>query len=291
MRSDRRALVLGVAVLAAAVVGGVSYAAIPASNGKINGCYDTQSGLLRVIDADAGKTCRQLETPISWNEQGPKGDQGEIGPPGPKGETGLTGLPGPKGDPGPQGERGFDGPSGPQGAAGQTGPRGPQGEQGPPGPAGPAGGVASIESLWGVPCTLNGIGGAVEIETSSTGAIGMACLLPDLFEPNNIAKDVRALEIDTDPKAGATVVNGTIVPAGDLDWFRIVNATADKSWQPQAARTTGAQMDLAQTDEDHHEDNLACAEIEPGYRIRIHGAVSEWTLEVRPGSCEEDEKD
>jgi hypothetical protein len=151
--------------------------------------------------------------------------------------------------------------------------------------------VASIESLWGVPCTLNGRGGAVEIETSSTGAIGMACLLPDLFEPNNIEVDAADLEIDSDPKAGVTVVNGTIVPAGDLDWFGIVNGTADGSWQPQAARTTGAQMDLAQSDEDHHRDNLACAEIRPGSRIRIHGAVSEWTLEVRPGGCGEDEKD
>jgi hypothetical protein len=292
---SRRALVLSVATLALAVGAGVAYATIPASgSGVISGCFEKRTGILRVIDAEAGKKCTQYETPISWNQQGPKGDRGEIGQPGPNGDTGLTGPPGPKGekgDLGPQGERGLDGPSGPQGAAGQTGPRGPQGERGPLGPAGPAGGVASIESLWGVPCTLNGRGGAVEIETSSTGAISMACLLPDLFEPNNIAHDAGDLEIDSDPKAGATVVNGTIVPVGDLDWFRIHNGTADGSWQPQAARTTGAQMDLAQSDEDHHRDNLACAEIRPGDRIRIHGAVSEWTLEVRPGSCGEDEKD
>jgi hypothetical protein len=145
MRSDRRALVLVAAGLAAAVVGGVSYAAIPASNGKINGCYETQSGLLRVIDA--GKTCRQLETPISWNQQGPKGDRGEIGQPGPKGDAGLMGPPGPKGEkgdpgaqgePGVQGERGSQGERGPQG---EQGLRGLQGVQGPPGPGGSSEGV------------------------------------------------------------------------------------------------------------------------------------------------------
>lgn len=125
----------------------------------------------------------------------------------------------------------------------------------------------------------------MEVETSSTGGINMACLLPDLFEPNDSEPHAGDLEIDTDPKTGATVVVGTIVPAGDLDWFRIVNGTPDGSWHPQAARTTGAQMDLAQTDEDHHRDNLECAEIEPGDGIRIHGRVSEWTLEVRPGKC------
>jgi hypothetical protein len=100
---------------------GVAYAAIPGSNGLINGCYEKRTGILRVIDADAGKTCLSIETPISWNQQGP------VGPPGPKGDKGDPGPPGPegaKGDPGPQGEQGEPGP---------------QGLEGSPGPAGPAG--------------------------------------------------------------------------------------------------------------------------------------------------------
>ena len=74
MRKDlsRRALVLSVAPLALAVGAGVAYATIPASgSGVISGCYEKRTGILRVIDAEAGKKCTQYETPISWNQGGP----------------------------------------------------------------------------------------------------------------------------------------------------------------------------------------------------------------------------
>jgi hypothetical protein len=51
-----------------ALVAGVAYAAIPASDGTISGCYEKRTGLLRVIDKEAGKTCLSFENPISWNQ-------------------------------------------------------------------------------------------------------------------------------------------------------------------------------------------------------------------------------
>ena len=83
-----------VGLVVAAVAGSVAYAAIPGPNGVISACYGKHVGLLRVIDADAGKKCSSLETPIAWNAQGPKGDPG------------LQGAPGPAGAPGPQGPAG-----------------------------------------------------------------------------------------------------------------------------------------------------------------------------------------
>jgi hypothetical protein len=82
-------------------------ASIVGPDGKINGCYLTSAGLLRVVPD--GQACRDGESAIAWSATG----SGAQGPPGP---------------------------------AGPAGPRGPQGAVGPRGPAGPpssAGGVSS----------------------------------------------------------------------------------------------------------------------------------------------------
>jgi hypothetical protein len=96
LRIRRPALVV---LALAAVLGGAAYAAIPDSSGLIHGCYDNQSGKLRVFDADEAqpKACGNRETPLSWNQQGPQGVQGPPGPQGPKGDTGETGPQGPPG--------------------------------------------------------------------------------------------------------------------------------------------------------------------------------------------------
>jgi hypothetical protein len=52
---------------------------------------------LRLIDTQAGETCKGSETKLTWNQKGPKGDPG---PQGPQGEPGAPGPQGPKGDPG-----------------------------------------------------------------------------------------------------------------------------------------------------------------------------------------------
>lgn len=101
LRLKRRSLRIGLLAAAVALAGSaIAYAAVPGTGGLISGCYEKRTGVLRVIDAEAGKTCTSRETPIGWNEQGPKG---EPGPTGPQGERGLQGVQGPAG---PQGDRG-----------------------------------------------------------------------------------------------------------------------------------------------------------------------------------------
>ena len=82
------------AALTVAVTTGVGYAAIPSSNGGVNGCYEKVTGILRVIDKDAGKSCKSFETPIVWSVQGPAGPAGATGPKGDTGERGEQGDPG-----------------------------------------------------------------------------------------------------------------------------------------------------------------------------------------------------
>jgi hypothetical protein len=47
---------------------GAAVAAIPSSDGTITGCRDNRSGLLRVIDAASGQTCRATETLLPWKD-------------------------------------------------------------------------------------------------------------------------------------------------------------------------------------------------------------------------------
>lgn len=68
----------GTALAVAALVialGGAAFAAIPDSNGTIHGCYQKNSGALRVVDSASG--CRSSEVTLDWNQRGP------TGPPGP----------------------------------------------------------------------------------------------------------------------------------------------------------------------------------------------------------------
>jgi hypothetical protein len=154
-----RRLLLAALVLVVAVGAGVAYSAIPATNGAINGCYEKKTGILRVIDAEAGKKCLSFETPISWNQQGAKGDpgatgatgaQGDQGSQGPQGPAGPQGDRGPQGDtgaPGAKGDQGIPGPAGANGATGATGPKGDTGAPGPPGVAGPPGPTNALVSI------------------------------------------------------------------------------------------------------------------------------------------------
>lgn len=111
MRNQRGRRGLHLLVAATALIAlatSVGYAAIPnSSTGTINGCYQSRLGLLRVIDTQASKTCTQHETPITWNQQGPRGDAGAQGPTGPTGAVGATGPRGPKGDDGAPGRATF----------------------------------------------------------------------------------------------------------------------------------------------------------------------------------------
>jgi hypothetical protein len=89
MRIKRYRLpVLALGGLLAVAGVGVASGAIPSSSdGVIHGCYQkpgllANPGAVRVIDAEAGQTCRSNETAFQWNSKGPKGDPGPQGPSG-----------------------------------------------------------------------------------------------------------------------------------------------------------------------------------------------------------------
>lgn len=118
---------------------GIVHADVPDS-GVINGCYNSQNGVLHIVDVSAGQKCTQAETPISWNQAGP---QGPAGPAGANGQNVTLHTPDLSNCPtggvqlavsGSTADvcNGAVGPAGPAGAQGLRGP------QGPPGPTGPA---------------------------------------------------------------------------------------------------------------------------------------------------------
>ena len=91
-------------VMAAAIASAI----IPDTAGVIHGCYTKSTGTIRVID-DAVTKCKQGETALNWNVQGP------IGPKGDKGDKGDQGIAGPAGPAGPEGPTGPEGAQGPGG--------------------------------------------------------------------------------------------------------------------------------------------------------------------------------
>jgi type VI protein secretion system component Hcp len=84
-------LALGTAAaLTALVAGSIAWASVPDPRGMITGCYDKQSGALRVTDTQTGlpKACGAKELQLLWNQQGPQGVPGPQGAQGPQGPAG-----------------------------------------------------------------------------------------------------------------------------------------------------------------------------------------------------------
>ena len=108
---------IAVALVALLVGGGAALATIPGNGGVISGCYQKNSGALRVIDPTQ-TSCSTGEQALNFNQTGSQGPKGDQGPQGSKGDTGPQGS---KGDPGPQGPVGPEGPKGDPGPAGQDG--------------------------------------------------------------------------------------------------------------------------------------------------------------------------
>jgi hypothetical protein len=133
LRGRNLGAVLGICF--ALVLSTAAVAAIPGAGGVINACFLPKSGILRLIDAEAGERCTRKEQAISWNQTGPQGLPGERGLQGEPGPQGVQGLPG---APGAQGERGPQGEPGPQGVQGL---QGPQGVPGTPG-------ISGLEIVW-----------------------------------------------------------------------------------------------------------------------------------------------
>ena len=136
--------VLGISIGGAGAI--FASALIPGPDGVIHGCYQSATGILRVV-ADPS-ACRGTETAIWWNQVGPQGATGATGATGAAGATGVTGA------------------TGAAGANGQNGATGPTGATGPAGT-----GVASLNSLNGVPCGADGTGTTRVVYFGNTVAI------------------------------------------------------------------------------------------------------------------------
>lgn len=130
VRKQNRISAAAGAVIATALAGGIAWATTQVSGNVIHGCYDKNSGVLRVVSVEGA--CRPSELAIAWNQTGPQGLQG---PKGDKGDTGATGPRGPEGPQGLQGQKGDTGDPGPRGPQGDRGPEGPEGPEGPAGAA------------------------------------------------------------------------------------------------------------------------------------------------------------
>jgi hypothetical protein len=78
-------LIVGLVAGAVLATTAVAVASIPSSDGVFTACVKSD-GTLRLIDAEAGATCKANERTITWSEIGPAGPQG---PPGPSGGTGY----------------------------------------------------------------------------------------------------------------------------------------------------------------------------------------------------------
>ena len=80
MHGSKKLIAVAVALVAIAA-GSTAFAAIPDGGGVIHGCYDKNSGQLRVTDTDTNtpKSCTSKEAALAWNQQGPAGPSGITG--------------------------------------------------------------------------------------------------------------------------------------------------------------------------------------------------------------------
>jgi hypothetical protein len=174
---------------------GIALAAIPHSTTRvISGCYSTPNGQLRVIDAEAGATCRNNELSLTWNQTGPRGPVGPVGPSGPVGP------------PGPQG------PQGPQGLRGPTGATGPQGPQGPPATINPREEQRVLTLSTG---QSNGIFGGLTCSSGRLVSGGFQLLRNDVqIRESYIGpafNQARVYVVNTRSHSGAAIAPGAVV--------------------------------------------------------------------------------
>jgi hypothetical protein len=208
---SKRALLAAAGALCVLSVGGFAYAAIPSggAGGTINGCYQKNNGQLRVIDAEAGDTCRKSEIALSWSQNGQRGATGLTGargPTGPQGAPGARGATGQQGVPGSRGPTGQTGTPGQKGATGEPGVKGDRGPTGPPGANGAPGanGVSGYQLVSSAIITVPN-GGTTRFASAScpTGkkVVGGGW-------DNDAVKDVFVVQ--STPNASGTAWLGTI---------------------------------------------------------------------------------
>ena len=180
-----------------AVAGGIAYAAIPdAGTSTYHACLLKNVGTIRIIDpalpaSSLLQHCTTLETAITFNQQGAKGDAGTPGLPG---VNGAPGLPGAAGAAGAAGQSVTEANATPADCAnggvaltaangtsfvcnGKDGKDGKDGADGAPGTNGTNGsGLAKIEDLNGVSCTdVNGKASTVSLTLAPDGTVRLNC--------------------------------------------------------------------------------------------------------------------
>ena len=120
MKNKSTILICSVLVVVAVLFVGTNVFAAVTGN-TITACI-SKDGEMKI--SQDGTTCAKGQTLLSWNIQGPKGEQGATGgtgPQGPQGDTGATGPHGPSGLTGEQGLKGDPGPTGQSGEKGEAG--------------------------------------------------------------------------------------------------------------------------------------------------------------------------
>jgi hypothetical protein len=140
-----------------------------------------------------------------------------TGTPGPAGPQGPVGAQGPAG---PQGNSGIQGPTGPKGDPGATGEMGPQGPLGPPGPMGPQGasgsGLASLDSLAGLPCTRSSQTGAVAISYASNGDVTLNCAVAGGGGGGGTSPGPQLASVSAQPAALPGVISVVVTAAAPV---------------------------------------------------------------------------
>ncbi|GMU39519.1 MAG: hypothetical protein AMXMBFR23_03850 [Chloroflexota bacterium] len=209
----RAAVHIGIgAMLTLLALGGWQMAERAFSAGTvISACAHVNSGSLRVVSS--ASACRNNESFVQWNEQGPAGPTGPQGAPGVQGPAGPAGPAGPQGDQGPagpQGEQGEQGPAGPAGPQGVAGPAGPTGATGPAGPQGPAGTVAAQSCPSGQFVTGFAAGGTVTCSAPPAGGGGAIHTLTVVVSGSGSVSSAPA-GINCPPTCSQSFTGGTFV--------------------------------------------------------------------------------
>jgi hypothetical protein len=147
---------LGAAAAAATLVMMIIAMPATASAEQLSLCIGTAGKIRAVSSNGTVVSCSKKYTLLVWNNPGPAGPQGVVGPTSAEGPSGPSGPVGPVGVNGPPGVKG---PTGPQGIPGPPGPVGSEGFNGPTGATGPTGDTG--------PTGLKGLTGA-----TGTGGVG-----------------------------------------------------------------------------------------------------------------------
>lgn len=86
MRTSRKFVLLGAAVVVAGLAVGTGVAIADGGATVIHGCVNNDTKVLRVVSTGSGKAhCASGESALQWNQTGPQGPAGPAGPQGPAG--------------------------------------------------------------------------------------------------------------------------------------------------------------------------------------------------------------